>query len=284
VTFRDIRVNVVRQRRLNLRRMKTTISVLLLTLLGANLLAADQHLLRYQPSGTLQLRMEQDMYPGGRTEPIADRRFDMTFEITEGGNANERRAKLAAIKGTYSAHGMNQILSTRHLVGQQVSIGTDGQTISLDDPGGDIDLGFVTDGGLHPSAVLVDVLPVLPDEPVSAGTTWQTQQPVRSLEGWAWADGDMLYTHEVTEIADDDGRTVVHVRSKGDTATSAAAGTAGFVGEGNIERRIEWTFDAEAGQLLSLSLEQEGTGTNQLPQGQVDVRQVTRVELGATSP
>jgi hypothetical protein len=261
--------------------MKTTTLTMLLTLLVAMPAAADQPTLRYQLPGTLQLRMEQDMYPGGRTEPIADRRFDMTFEFADSDIPGAMQAELASIKGTYSAHGMNQILSTRHLVGQEVPLSSDGQTINVEAPGGDIDLGLVTDGGLHPSAVLVDVLPVLPEGPVSNGMTWETKQPLSSLEGWAWAEGDMQYTHEITGITNEAGRTLVHVTSQGSATTVAAAGRTGFVGEGNIERRMEWTFDVTAGQLLSLSLQQEGTGTNQLPQGQVQVRQVTRVELNS---
>lgn len=224
----------------------------------------------------MQLHMEQDMYPSGLKEPIADRRFDMTFEFAEG---EEAAATLADIKATYTAHGMNQILSTRHLVGQPVALATDGRSVSLDDPGGDIDLGFVTDGGLYPSSLLVDVLPVLPNEPVSKGLSWKTTRPVRSLEGWAWAQGTMHYSNEVVDITQSDGHTVVHVQSQGKTSVGAADGTTGFVGEGTLERRFNWTFDANSGRLLSLSLEQEGSGTNQLPQGQVQVRQETRIEL-----
>jgi hypothetical protein len=259
--------------------MKTTTLTLLLTLLVAMSAAADQPTLRYKLSGTMQLRMEQDMYPNGLTEPLADRRFDMTFEFVGSENADELQAELAAIKATYNAHGMNQILSTRHLVGQQVPLRSDGKTVNLDDPGGDIDLGSVTDGGFYPAAVLVDLLPVLPDGPVSNGMTWETRQALQSLEGWAWAEGDIQYSHEVTGITTDAGRTIVQVKSHGTTTTTAAEGSAGFVGEGNIERRMEWEFDATAGQLLSLSLEQNGTGTNQLPQGQVRVRQEMRAEL-----
>jgi len=220
--------------------------------------------------------MEQDMYPGGREEPIADRQFDMTFEFVEG---EEVAATLSAIKATYTAHGMNQILSTRHLVGQPVALTTDGRSIGLDDPGGDIDLGFVTDGGLHPSSLLVDILPVLPDELASIGLSWETTRPVRSLEGWAWAEGVMLYSNEVTDITQSGGHTVVHVQSQGNATLVAAEGTTGFVGEGTLERRFDWTFDADSGRLLSLTLEQEGTGASQLPQGQVQVRQQTRIEL-----
>jgi hypothetical protein len=104
-------------------------------------------------------------------------------------------------------------------------------------------------------------------------------RPVRSLEGWAWASGDIRCQHEVVGVTEKGGQTIVQVRSQGTTATEAVKGTTGFVGEGTLMRRIDWSFNIDTGQLLSLSLQQEGNGTNQLPQGQVNVRQVTRIEI-----
>ena len=254
--------------------MNTKTLITLLILLMATPAAADQLTLRYSLTGTVELHMEQDMYPGGQREAIADRRFDITFEFTEG-----EVAEISAVKATYTAHGMKQRLSTRHLVGQAAALTTDGRSVSLEDPGADIDLGPVTDGGLHPSSLLVDVLPVLPDEAVTKGLSWETTRPVRSLEGWAWAEGTMLYNNEVTDVKQSKGHTVVHVRSQGKTLIAAAEGTTGFVGEGTLERQFKWTFDADSGRLLSLSLKQEGRGINQLPQGQVLVRQITRIKL-----
>jgi hypothetical protein len=259
--------------------MKTTILILLLTLLGANLAAADQSTMRYDLSGELLLILEQDIYPGGRTEPLAGRRFEMTFAISGARDDNPLNAKLTAIKASYEAHGMNQRLSVSHLEGQQVVLGNDGRVISLDDPGAGIDMGAITDGDLHPSALLVDVLPALPDGPVTPGLTWETEQAVRSLEGWAWAGGDMRYRHEVTDVSTQDGNTVVYVQSHGQTTVTAASGTQGFLGSGSLQRHVEWSFNTTTGRLVSLSMEQEGQGTNELPQGQVSVRQVTRVEL-----
>jgi len=256
--------------------MNTKTPILILTLLAAPPLAADQPALRYQFSGNFQLSMEQEMYPGGRTEPLADRRFDMTFEFDEG---DPPAATLAAIKGSYTAHGMKQILSTRHLKGQPVKLTSDGRTIGLEDPGGDVDLGAITDRGLYPSELLVDALPVLPAGPVTTGSTWETVRSVRSLEGWAWASGDIRCQHEVVGVTGKGGHTIVQVRSQGTTATEAVKGTTGFVGTGTLTRRIDWSFNIDTGQLLSLSLQQEGNGTNQLPQGQMKVRQVTRIEI-----
>jgi hypothetical protein len=254
--------------------MNTKTLIPLLTLLMASPAAADQPSLRYSLAGTLELQMKQNMYPNGQREAIADRRIDMTIEFNE-----DEVAALSAIKATYTAHGMKQRLSTQHLVGQPAALTNDGRSISLVDPGGDIDLGPITDGGLHPWSVLVDAMPVLPDEAVSSGMIWETTRPVRSLEGWAWAEGTMVYSNEITDIRQSAGHTVVHVQSQGKTSLVAAEGTTGFVGEGTLEREFEWTFDADSGRLLSLSLKQEGTGVNQLPQGLVPVRQITRIKL-----
>jgi len=281
VTFRDEFVNVSRQSPNSLRHMNTNTPILILALLAVPTLAADQPTMRYQFGGNFRLTMEQDLYPGGRTDPIADRRFDMSFEFDERGRA---AATLTAVNGSYTAHGMKQILSTRHLKGQPVKLSTDGRAITLDDPGGDVDLGAVVDGGLYPSALLVDILPVLPDGPVTTGSTWETVRTVRSLEGWAWASGEMRCRHEVVSVTEKRGQSVVQVQSRGTTTTEAAEGTTGFLGEGTLTRRIDWTFNADTGHLLSLSLKQEGNGTNQLPQGAMPVRQVTRIELEGTSP
>ena len=262
--------------------MKTTTSILLLILLAVTCVAADQSTMRYKLTGELQLTMEQDIYPGGRSEPLAGRKFEMTFALSDAASNGNVYAELTAIKGSYNAHGMNQRLSVGHLTGQQMTLANDGLSISLEDPGSGLGLGPITDGDLYPLAVLVDVLPALPDEPVAPGMSWETDQAVRSLEGWAWAAGDMRYQHEVTGISDQAGHEIVHVLSHGQTTVTAAEGTQGFLGNGVLERRIEWSFSADTGQLLRLSMEQEGQGTNKLPQGQVEVRQVSRVELHST--
>ena len=43
--------------------------------------------------------------------------------------------------------------------------------------------------------------------------------------------------------------------------------------------RLQWTFDATDGRLLSLSMEQETEGRSIVPQGEIHIRQLTRVEL-----
>ena len=61
---------------------------------------------------------------------------------------------------------------------------------------------------------LVDILPVLPEEAVSVGSTWVTSQDTRSLEGWAWATGGLRTEHVVTAIDKEKGHAIVSVTSK----------------------------------------------------------------------
>ena len=51
-----------------------------------------------------------------------------------------------------------------------------------------------------------------------------------------------------------------------------------FSGDGELKRTSHWRFDATKGQVLSISMEQETSGVNTMPQGNMDVRQITKVE------
>ena len=174
---------------------------------------------------------------------------------------------------------MNQRLPSSHLTGGEFRLLGDGRSFKSQDDGGEVPLGTIIDGGLRPSELLAGLLPTLPDAPVSVGTTWIADRSILSLEGWAWAGGEMQHHHEVTDIQQSDGRTVVHVKTHGETAIEAAEGHEGFVGLGTLAQRIDWTFDADSGQLLSLSVEREASGTNQLPQGEIPIRQIARYTL-----
>jgi hypothetical protein len=262
--------------------MKTKTTILILALLSASPLAANASTLRYDLAGEMQLTMEQEIYAGGRTEAIAGRNFSMTFGIQSAHDDN-LLVELSAIRGSYSAHGMNQRLPTSHLTGNEFPLQGDGHsftTAESDTPPAEVNLGQITDGGLRPSELLAELLPVLPDAPVSVGSTWDTERYTRSLEGWAWAGGMLKRHHEVGSIDQSNGRTVVSVRSLGTAILGAAEGNTGFVGEGTLKQTVDWTFDANSGQLLSLTIEQEASGgASQLPQGAVPVRQITRYEM-----
>ena len=256
---------------------KTLISIL--ALLVALPVAASETTLRYDLSGGMQLNMEQEIYVFGADEAMASRNFSMTFDLGDEKGNDELRVTLSSITATYSAHGMDQRLPTSHLTDGEFTLLGDGHSFTSQEDGGEVPLGTITDGGLKPSELLAGLLPALPDGSVSVGTTWDTDRSIVSLEGWAWAGGEMQHHHEVTDIQMADGRTVVHVRTNGETEITAADGHDGFLGAGTLAQSIEWTFDADSGQLLSLSVEREDRGTNLLPQGEIPVRQIARYEL-----
>ena len=137
---------------------------------------------------------------------------------------DEPLVKLAAISGNYTAHGMNQRLPTSHLVGGKFRLLGDGRSSKSQEGGGEVNLGTITDGGLRPVELLAGLLPVLPEGQVSVGTTWHTDRSILSLEGWAWASGEMQRHHEVTDIQLENGRTVVYVKTYGETRIDAAVG------------------------------------------------------------
>jgi len=265
--------------------MKTTLAISNLALLLALPVAANESTLRYDLSGEMRLTMEQEIYAGGRTEAIAGRNFSMTFGISSQGDDDNLLVELNAIRGSYTAHGMNQRLPASHLVGSEFKLLGDGRSFrtiesGAEKPPAEVGLGQITDGGLRPSELLAELLPMLPEVPTIVGTTWDTERPIRSLEGWAWAGGALSRHHKVSQIDYSNGRTVVSVQTHGTAIISAAKGNSGFVGEGSLEQTVDWTFDASNGQLLSLSIEQEASGgASQLPQGEVPVRQITRYEL-----
>jgi len=210
---------------------------------------------------------------------MATRNFAMTFDLSSNQNGDELSVNLSAITASYMAQGMNQHLPTSHLVGSKVNLLGDGRSFRSPDGGGEIPLGSITDGGLRPSALLAGMLPVLPQESVSDGMTWVSNRPVVSLEGWAWAGADMQHHHEIVDIQSSGGRSVVSVRSYGESAISSATGHVGFLGEGRLSQRFEWRFDSASGRLLSLSGESVAHGMNLLPQGEIPVRQIARYEL-----
>jgi hypothetical protein len=259
--------------------MKTTTLILNLVLLAELAFAAPQPTLRYDLSGEMQLTMEQEIYVDARSEAIGGRDFSITFDMVDAEDNDELLVRLASISASYTGHGMKQRLPASHLTGEEFKLLGDGRSFKSQDGGGEVPLGTITDGGLRPSELLAGLLPALPAGPVSVGTTWDTDRSILSLEGWAWASGAMQHHHEVTDIQLSVGRTVVTVRTHGEAAIAAADGHEGFIGEGKLAQSINWTFDADSGQLLSLSDEREASGTNQLPQGEIPFRQIARYEL-----
>jgi hypothetical protein len=259
--------------------MKIKTQIFILALLAALPVAADELTLRYNLSGLTQLNMEHNIYVPNRDSPLATRNFSMTFDLGSTRNRDELIVTLSAVQVSYKAQGMNQLLPTSHLTGIKFNLLGDGHSYRAPDHGLEVPFGPATDSGVRPSEILAGMLPTLPRGPVSVGTKWNTSRNIVSLVGWAWASGNMQHHHEIIDIQPSVGRTVVTVKTHGETAISSAKGHVGFLNEGRLSQRIEWRFDAESGRLLSLSTVQEAWGINLLPQGEIPIRQVTHYAL-----
>jgi hypothetical protein len=241
--------------------------------------AADEVTLRYALTGEFMLEMEQEIFVPGREEAIAGRSFSMGFDFAEPDEAGRQSVELTSARAHYTAHDMRQRLPASHLAGQRFALTGDGRSFQPDGPGAEIGVGPITDGALMPAGLLAGALPGLPEEPVSVGSAWIVERRLESLVGWAWAGCDMRYESEVVDIRRSGAQELVSVTTHGRATIRAAQGRSGFVGDGELDRRIEWSFDAATGQLVSYVLEQEATGTSRLPQGEVPVRQSTRIAL-----
>jgi hypothetical protein len=289
VTFRDIRVKTNRHPALILSHMKKLMMILLLTLPGTIALAAQEqptqdHLLRYQVSGQIKVSMTQEIFVTAREEAIAGRDFSFTFDTTSSDVPDTLAVTLSEIRASYTAHGMNQRLSTSHLVGGQFTLNGDGRSFSLAADGEvkGVGLGAITEGELIPADVLAALLPVLPEQPVDEGITWETSRDARSLEGWAWAEGPLARQYKVTKIETVGDQAIIRVSGTGSANIAKASCCKGFVGEHELTQTLEWSFDADSGRLISINIRQEAEGTSMLPQGEVDTRQITNYELLVT--
>lgn len=249
---------------------------------------SEQVLLRYQPvSANFTMSVNHDIQAGEKEMPVAEREFSMEYALHARHASGSINAQLKKSRASYSAHGMIQRIGTQHLVGRGfgLAILDQGRVLQASGAGTgkglDIDLGFITEGGYALDGALSDMLPVLPENPVSVGSNWDTQRDVRTLVGWAWAQGQLDCHHQVTAMEQQGNHTIVSVTSSSSTVLSPFEGTGQYSGDGQLSRNYQWRFDATDGRLLSLSLEQESNGFNALPQGNVQIRQLSTIELSS---
>ncbi len=272
--------------------MKTSTIYLTTTLLlaSAPLVSADSAAenstmdnlqLRYGgPAGAVKLSVLQDISASGH-EHIAERTISMDLKFN---TAHENvDVEISKVKGSYTAHEMTQRLPAPELTGQLLKLlSTDnGRALKQAEPdeGPVMDLGGMFRKKYSIGLALTDIMPVLPQGPVGLGSTWTTEQTTRSIEGWAWASGPISNQHTVTAIDHYNGHNIVSVSSVAKGHVGAVEGGRVYSGDGTLNRTTNWRFDATDGRLLSVSMEQETSGINTLPQGEVDIRQLTIVEL-----
>jgi hypothetical protein len=236
--------------------------------------------LRYgEPGSKATLSVIQDI-SADEHESMAGRVF--TLELGLARTPGDIDVKINKAKASYTAHDMTQRLPVSTLLGQSFMLSTadNGRTLNRSNPELDLEIGVgqIIGGDYPVGLAIVDILPVLPETPISIGSSWSTTQSTRSLEGWAWASGELSSQHSVTSIDLLDGHSIVGVTSTAQAQLGKYGDGLEYSGEGKLERTSNWRFDATDGRLLSLSMEQSTSGINTLPQGEVGVRQTTKVE------
>jgi len=243
----------------------------------------DSVQLRYgEATGEAKLSINQDI-SAGTHKSIASRDFWMNFDLAEAPGAIA--FEITRVKASYKAHDMTQRLPASGLKGQTFDMQKTDENRSLQRTDSDkkleIGVGQMIGGNYPVGLALADIMPPLPEEAVSVGSTWESSRDTHWLEGWAWTKGHLITEHKVTGLDETDGHTIVSVSSSSHAQLSDVEGGVVFSGEGELKRISTWRFDATDGRLLLMTTEQETTGTNTLPQGDIDVRQKTKVKYSA---
>ncbi len=293
VTFCDVADKSARQAGLKVWAMNTK-AIYLTTyfLLSASPLAfgdmaasstTDGLQLRYaDPGSTATLSISHDITAGGNPS-LASRSFLMDFELGEAPGAFT--VFINKVKGSFTAHNQTQRLPASGLKGQSFLLDKTEDDRALRRTESDnklqVGLGQMVGSRFPIGLALADILPILPEGPVTLGSRWQSAQDTRSLEGWAWAEGRLSSEHAVTAVNQLDGHTIVSITSTAHAQLSNVEGGIDYSGGGDLKRTSHWRFDATDGRLLSISMEQETSGSNTLPQGNLEVLQLTKVEYSS---
>ena len=261
--------------------MKHPVLVLMAMLLAAGTSHSDEgaRLVYRDPSGRLALTVSQAMEVHASQTVEAAR--ELSFALTLASAPAGITVTIDEAKASAEAHGMNQRLNTRHLTGKTLtlSIADGGRRLAVgSDSALAIDLGPMVDGGGYSLAgLLADILPVLPDKPVARGDTWSTETPLRSIEGWAWASGTLASRHRVTAIEKQGAATLVTVETEATSSLAPIEGQRTYRGE--LKRKLRWTFDATAGRVTALTLEQDSDGVSDLMDKDSKIHQHTKIVL-----
>jgi len=246
--------------------------------------ASDEPRLRYRDvSSPMSVTGHQDV-DVGEMKSLASRDFSFDLDLVAEPGAGTVTVTITRARASYAAHGQKQRLGTRHLKNTSfpLRVGDEGRRLEADDASDApvVDLGPFPAVGLSVAAALADSLPVLPGEAVSVGSTWETERPLQTLEGWGWSAGQMTSRHRVTAVEEEGGHTLIRVSTQADARLRLVENPEHL---GSLERSVLWTFDATDGRLRSASIDQQTEGASILPQGVVRHRQRTRIELGPRS-
>jgi len=239
--------------------------------------------LRYlNASGKVEISIKQDI-SAGANKSIASRDFWMDFNLAETPDAIA--FEITRVKGSYKAHDMTQRLPASGLKGQVFDMQRTDENRALQRTDSDskleIGVGQMIGRNYPVGLAVADIMPQLPADAVTVGSRWKSTRESQWLEGWAWTQGQLITEHTVTELDQRGGHTIVSVASASHAQLSDVEGGVEFSGAGELKRSSNWRFDATDGRLLSMSIEQETTGTNTLPQGTFDVLQETKIKYSA---
>jgi hypothetical protein len=137
--------------------------------------------------------------------------------------------------------------------------------------------GPVIPAGFSIADLLSDVLPILAETPVGKDSTWTTERTIRSLEGWGYGVRQLRSQHRVTSEETRNEHAILGVETEADAVLGPVSGERAY--EGSIQRTLRWNLDATEGRLMQLTLEQEGEGSAELPQGLLSIRQQLVVQI-----
>jgi hypothetical protein len=231
-------------------------------------------------SGPLALTVTQNIWVQDHDAPIADRKFAFDLSFQSDAETGRVTVTLDAAKASYTAHDMTERIGTRHLTGQSFVLSSEdgGRSLQVQSEQAPVvGLGPMVPAGFSIADFLADVLPMLSEGSLGKESTWTTERVIRSLEGWGYGAGRLQSRHRVTSVERRNDHVVLSVETDADAALGPVSGERRY--EGAIQRSLRWKFDATEGRLLLLSLEQEGHGTAELPQGEIPIRQKLLVQI-----
>jgi len=231
-------------------------------------------------SGPLNVTVTQDIWVQDRDAPIANRKFTFDLNFETDSETGRVTVTLDAAKASYTAHDMTERIGTRHLTGQSFVLSSEdgGRSLQVQSEQAPVvGLGPMVPVGFSIADFLADVLPILSEESLGKESTWTTERVIRSLEGWGYGAGRLQSRHRVTSMETRNDHVVLGIETDAEADLAPVTGERRY--EGAIQRSLRWKFDATEGRLLLLSLEQEGHGTAELPQGEMAIRQKLLVQI-----
>ncbi len=229
--------------------------------------------------GPVSINATHEISVNEMDHPIASRVISYDLTLARGSSAEAVPVTIDQAKLTFTAHGQKQRLGTRHIKGRtfELSIGDDGRSLAHPEAGDAlvVDLGMQAQYSI--ATELAGLMPTLPEKAPSVGFTWTTEQPIGSVEGWSRTTGQLASRHRITAIDQQGSHTIVTVTTEAQAGLKNVEGGAEY--EGGLTRNLQWTFDATAGRLLTVTVDQESRGDTVLPQGGMSIRQSTHIEL-----